>query len=120
MSENKLPEWFLDFAAKIIKLALRLNKTAVGRHIGNQLMRAGTSAGANYEEACGAESRADFAHKLQIVFKELKESLFWLKLIKRADLLSNEDDLLNFLLNESQELTNIIGKSVVTTKNNYK
>ncbi|MFA4851364.1 MAG: four helix bundle protein [Bacteroidales bacterium] len=118
--KTNLSERFLDFAAKIIKLALRLNKTAVGRHIGNQLMRSGTSAGANYEEACGAESRADFAHKLQVVFKELKESLFWLKLIKRSELLPTEDEQLNFLLKESHELTNIIGKSVVTTKSNYK
>ena len=54
------------------KLVVRLNKTAVGRHIGGQLTRSGTSAGANYEEACGAESRADFIHKLQIVLKELR------------------------------------------------
>jgi len=120
MDKNNLQERFLDFAAKVIKLTLRLCKTATGRHIGNQLTRSGTSTGANYEEACGAESRADFVHKLQIVFKELKESLFWIKLIKRSELLPTEDEELNFLLNETQELTNIIGKSVVTTKNNYR
>ena len=118
--KNNLSERFLDFAVNVIKLALRLEKTATGRHIGNQFTHSGTSAGANYEEACGAESRADFIHKLQVVFKELKESLFWLKLIKRSELLPSEDEPLNYLLNEAQELTNIIGKSVVTTKNNNK
>jgi len=52
-----LSERLLDFAADIIKLIGRLNQTIVGRHIGNQLMRSATSSGANYEEACGAESK---------------------------------------------------------------
>ena len=64
---NDLSERLLNFAAEVIKLVVKLNKTANGRHIGGQLTRASTSAGANYEEACGAESRADFIHKLQIV-----------------------------------------------------
>jgi len=78
---NDLSGRSLDFAAEIIKLALRLNKTGVGRHIGGQLTRSGTSAGANYEKACGAESRADFIHKLHLVLKELRESSYWLRLI---------------------------------------
>ena len=69
---NDISERLLNFAADILKLVTRLNKTAVGRHIGGQLTRSGTSAGANYEEACGAESRADFIHKMQLVLKELK------------------------------------------------
>jgi four helix bundle protein len=86
--ENKrkdLSERLLDFAANIIKLIGRFNQTFVGRHIGNQLMRSATSSGANYEEACGAESKADFIHKMQLVLKELRESLFWLKLTKCFD-----------------------------------
>jgi len=54
---ENLSERFLDFAANIVKLVVRLNKTAVGRHIGGQLTHSATSAGANYEEACSAESR---------------------------------------------------------------
>jgi len=64
MKENNLSERLLNFAAEVIKLAVKLNKTAVGPHIGGQLTRASTSAGTNYEEACGAESRADFIHKI--------------------------------------------------------
>lgn len=74
--KNNLSERLLNFAVKIIKLTGQLCKTAIGRYIGGQLMRVGTSAGANYEEACGAESRADFVHKLQIVLKELRESFY--------------------------------------------
>lgn len=58
-----LSERLLDFGASIVRLFTKLNKTVVGRHIGSQLMQAATSSGANYEEACGAESKADFIHK---------------------------------------------------------
>jgi len=86
----------------------------VCRHIGNQLLRSGTSAGANYEEACGAESKADFVHKMQMTLKELRESLYWLKLIERAGLVPAKS--IEGLLCEAVELVNIIGKSVVTAK----
>ena len=113
-----LSERLLDFAAGIIKLLVRLNKTAVGLHIGNQLMRSATSSGANYEEACGAESKADFIHKMQLVLKELRESLYWLKLAKRADLIS--DDGLQSLLSEAEELVKIVAKSIITAKGKEK
>ena len=113
---NDISERLLNFAADILKLVTRLNKTAVGRHIGGQLTRSGTSAGANYEEACGAESRADFIHKLQIVLKELRETSYWLRLIKKAVLISSTDKNLTALLHEAKELTNIIAKSIVTAK----
>ncbi|MEW5949824.1 MAG: four helix bundle protein [Thermodesulfobacteriota bacterium] len=113
---NSISERLLDIAVKIIRLVVRLNKTAVGRHIGGQLTRSGTSAGANYEEACGAESRADFIHKLQIVLKELRETLYWLCLIKKAELVPGTDPYLSALLQEADELTNIIAKSIVTAK----
>ena len=109
-----LSERLLDFAADIIKLLCGLNRTAVGRHIGNQLMRSSTSSGANYEEACGAESKADFIHKMQIVLKELRESLFWLKLTKRAGLIPDEH--LQPSLSETEELVKIIAKSIITAK----
>ena len=113
---NDLSERLLDFAAEIIKLVAPLNKTLVGRHIGGQLTRSGTSAGANYEEACGAESRADFVHKLQIVLKELRESCYWLRLIKKAGVIPDTDKNLLVLLQEAKELTLIIAKSIVTAK----
>ena len=105
----------LDFAAETIPLVHRLGKTIVGRHIANQLLRSVTSAGANYEEACAAESRADFIHKLQIVLKESRESLYWLKLTKKAQLLSNEA--MEPLEQEARQICKIIGKSVTTAKN---
>lgn len=64
----------LEYGARVIKLVEFLPKTLVGRRIGDQLLRSGTSAGANYEEAQGAESKDVFVHKRQIALKELRES----------------------------------------------
>ena len=97
---NEISDRLLDFAAGIIKLTPQLNRTAIGRHISGQLIKSGTSSGANYEEACGAESKADFIHKLQIVLKELKESRYWLRLIERASLISGNRVGLEALLQE--------------------
>jgi four helix bundle protein len=116
--KKNLSERFLDFGARIIKLVIKLNKTSVGRHIGKQLMRSSTSAGANYEEACGAESRADFIHKMQVVLKEMRETLYWLKLIEKSGLVSVEN--LISLLNECEELIRIVAKSVITAKERAK
>lgn len=116
MTSSELAERLLSFAAEVIKLVARLSKSFTGRHVGRQLLRAATSSGANYEEACGAESKADFVHKLQIVFKELKEANYWLRLIERSELILNKDPALGALLKESKELVNIIAKSVLTAK----
>ncbi len=111
-----LGDRLLRFAAEILKITTALEKTYTSRHIAGQLVRSATSAGANWEETCGAESKADFIHKLQIVLKELRESLYWLKLIEVANLLSNSNLKLTQVLQEARELTNIIGKSIVTAK----
>jgi len=79
-------------------------------------VRCGTSAGPNYEEACAAESRADFAHKLSIALKELRESRFWIRLIVRAELLKNAK--MTGVLDEVEQLCNIVGQSLVTTRRN--
>ncbi len=111
---NKLSERLLDYGVAIFKLTMKLDASLSGKHVAGQLFRAGTSAGANYEEACGAESRADFIHKLQIVLKELRESSFWLRLIKKSELLN--DDSLDSLIEETKQLINIIAKSLITAK----
>jgi four helix bundle protein len=81
-------------------------------------MRSSTSAGANYEEACGAESRADFIHKMQVVLKEMRETLYWLKLIEKSGLVSVES--LMYLLSECEELVRMTAKSVITAKSGIK
>lgn len=105
-------------AVRVISLAQAMPKTYVGRHIASQVLRSGTSVGANYCEARGAESRADFAHKLQVALKELRETMYWLEVIRDAGLV--RADRLDPLMREVNELTAISVKSVLTAKVNAK
>jgi four helix bundle protein len=107
---------FLALAVESIKLANRLNCNFAGRHIAHQLVRSATSAGANYQESRGAESRSDFIHKMQIALKELKESHYWLELIIGAGLISAHKDHIDNLIKETEELVRIVAKSIVTAK----
>lgn len=116
MTPEELSNRLLEFAARIGKVVDALPDTRMGRHIAGQLVRCGTSPPPNYEEACAAESRADFIHKLMIVLKELRESRCWLRMIIRTELLA--EDRLRELVDESSQLCNIIGQSVVTAKAN--
>ena len=111
---QELEERLLSFAAGCMKLTGRLGRTMEGRYVIGQLMRASASAGTNYQESCAAESRADFVHKLQIVLKELRESEYWLKLMRRGALLP--DSTTGPLLAEAEQLVKILAKSVITTK----
>jgi len=115
---DALAQRLLNYAAKIIKVITKARKVIVAGYVSNQLIRAATSAGANYEEACGAESRADFIHKMQLVLKELKESSYWLKLIIQAELMPGSD--IEKLLEEAKELSRIFAKAVLTAKSNIK
>ena len=87
MTPDEPCDRLLKFAAHVGKVVDALPETRLGRHVAGQLVRSGTSPAPNYEEACGAESRADFVHKLKIVLKELRESRCWLRLIVATDLL---------------------------------
>ena len=78
---DDIEERLIDFAVRVIVVCEALPRTAVGRHIGGQLLRSGTSPAPNYGEARAAESGKDFVHKLKVVLKELNESRIWLKMI---------------------------------------
>ena len=111
---SDLAERLLEYGARIIRLVESLPKTVAARHIGAQLLRSGTSVGANYEEAQAAESRADFVHKLQIALKEVRESHFWLRLLAKVKLLPL--DRLAEIMDESAQLVAILSKAVATAK----
>ena len=115
----RLSDRLLNFASSVIKLVRTLKRTPADNHIARQVLRSATSAGANYEEACSGESRADFIHKLQIVLKELNETLYWLRLIEKSSLLQQTQPL-KVLIQENQELCAIVAKSVITAKNRAK
>ncbi len=109
-----LEDRLLEFKARIGKRMEVLPDTRLGRHVAGQLVRSGTSPAPNYAEACAAESKKDFIHKLGIALKELRESRTWLKLILKSDMLLT--DRMEPLLDESNQLCNIIDKSVVTAE----
>jgi len=85
----------------------RLPRTIAGNIIGQQLIRAGTSVGANMQEADAAESKRDFIHKTGIALKEAKESHYWLRLVD-ATLLPNDAEA-KALMPEARELSLILG-----------
>ena len=91
MTSDELVERLINFAARVGKVVDALPDTRMGRRIGGQLVRSGTSPAPNYEEACAAESRADFAHKLSICLKELRESRCWIRLIIKTEMLRSTE-----------------------------
>jgi four helix bundle protein len=114
MKGDELSDRFLEFAARTIRLVMALPKNPVARHIGGQLMRSGTAIGANYEEARGAESRADFIHKLGVAWKESRETWYWLRLIQKTNIV--KPNLIDKILQESNQIAAILGKSLATAK----
>jgi four helix bundle protein len=116
MKGDDLAERLLEFAVRVLRVVDALPKSTVGRNVGGQLARAGTAVGSHYEEARGAESRADFIHKLGIAWKELRESRYWLRLIQKAQLVKPE--LLEGLFQESNELNAVLMQSITTAKKN--
>jgi len=111
---NQLEKRLIAFAAAIVSLSSKRPRTPQGRHICGQILRSGTAAAANYGEARGAESRADFVHKLKVVFKELNETIIWLEVIAQSSLLSAET--IAAIVAENRELCRIIGASITTAR----
>jgi four helix bundle protein len=113
MKQEDLENRLIEYAANIVELINLLPVSVAGNHLAKQLIRSGTAPALNYGEARGAESRNDFIHKNKVVLKELRESLITLKIINSVNLISNDNHLLNQLLNDSNELVSIF---VVTLK----
>jgi four helix bundle protein len=105
VNKRELLERTKQFALQVLKLVDRLLHTMAGRAVGNQLVRSGTSVGANYRAACRGRSRAEFAAKLGIVAEEADESVYWLELVRDGGLLTEAK--IDDLLREANELTAI-------------
>ena len=111
---NQLEERLIEFAAEIAMFSAELTATPAGKHIALQMLRSGTAPAPNYAEARGAESRADFIHKLGIVQKELNETSVWLRILLKT--VAEKRGKIVEVLAENQELCRIIGASVRTAK----
>ncbi len=106
----------LLFGTRIYKLLVAVPRTPASRDIIDQLIRSGASIGANANEARGAESRADFIHKMGIALKVAREAGYWLSFVEQAGIVN--DPALIGLKAECNELTAILVKSVTTAQRN--
>jgi four helix bundle protein len=111
-----LRERLFRFAVKVVKLVRTFPRTVEGIEVGRQLLKAGTSAGANYEEADGAQSRADFVAKASISRKETKEARFWLRLVRACEI--GDQKLAAELHGESKELVRILSSIIQRASHN--
>ena len=114
MNAIELKKRLQTFALRIIKLTESLPNNITGETLGNQIIRSGTSPGANYRSACLGKSDKDFLNKLKMVEEELDETLYWLELIIQSELI--KENLLKDLINENNELLKIIVSSITTMK----
>ena len=105
-----------QFGLRIIKLVETLPQTPVTRVIGNQLLRSGTSVGANYRAACRGRSKAEFASKIGIVIEEADESLYWMEMLSEAKIILESK--LSELMQEANEIIAIMSASVKTVRKN--
>ena len=103
-----------QFALRIIRLVAAMPKTRFGDVLGRQILRSGTSVGANYREALRASSRKHFISTLEIVLREADETLYWLELIAESEIL--KPSLLAALTKECDELIAIFVSTIRSTK----
>jgi four helix bundle protein len=104
-----------DFAVRIVKLYKHLSQEKKEFVLSKQLLRSGTSIGANVEEAIGGQSRKDFYAKLTIAYKEARESHYWIRLLNDTEYLTDID--VDSLLNDVNEILKIIGSIQKSIRN---
>ena len=116
MTKNaNIVERTFKFAVSIVELAIKLEQQSwSAKTISNQILRAGTSVGANVEEAQAAESKADFIHKYSIALKEAREIKYWLRLLTASHITPEMD--LTLLTKEADEISRIIAKIIINAR----
>ena len=114
MSESVLKSKSFDFAIRVVKLSRYLVQEKQEFVLSKQVLRSGTSIGANVEEANQAQSKKDFIHKLAIALKEATETNYWLRLMRESNTL--EKALADSLLDDCQQIQRILTASIKTTK----
>ncbi|HEY8995778.1 MAG TPA: four helix bundle protein [Lacunisphaera sp.] len=114
MNKGELIPRTQAYALRVVKAVQALPRDEISNVLGKQLLRSGTSVGANYRAACRAKSTADFVNKLKIVEEKCDESSYWMELLVAAGLLSRAR--LGALLEESDELLSIFVSAIKTTR----
>lgn len=116
MKENVLIDKSVAFAARVIKLNQYLTKDKKEHIISKQIIRSGTSIGANIHEANYGQSKADFISKMHIALKETAETEYWLKLLKLSGYIT--EDMSRSLLSDCLEIKRLLIASINTAKDN--
>ena len=111
---DALEERLIAFGVQAIKIVGSLPGSIAGRHVAGQMLRSATAAAPNYGEARGAESHADFTHKMSIVLKELNETRIWLRMAERSGLLRGEAS--TAIQEENQQLCRIVTAALKTIR----
>lgn len=114
-SDNIIQEKSFAFAIRIVNLYKYLTNEKKEFVLSKQILKSGTSIGANIEESIGAQSDKDFLNKISISYKEARESIFWLKLLQATNYLSAEET--ESLLSNAEEICKILGKIQISMKN---
>ena len=114
MNPEELKARTQSFGLRVIRMVAALPRDPAAQVIGRQVLRSGTSVGANYRAACRARSRADFAAKMAIVEEEVDETLYWLELLTKSGLVKAER--LQDLTREANELIAIVSASRKTAR----
>jgi four helix bundle protein len=114
MTRTEMQARTKTYANRVVKLCSALPNNWVARTLGKQLLRSGTSVGANYRAVCRAKSTSDFINKLRIVEEECDESLFWMELLVENNLI--KPTRLAALMKEANELLAIIVSSAKTAR----
>jgi four helix bundle protein len=114
MTPEEMKQRTKAYALRVIRVVQALPRSEVARELGNQLLRSGTSVGANYRAACRGKSRADFINKLKIVEEECDESLFWMEILVESGLVPAPR--LAVLQQEGSEILAIVVASLRTIR----
>ena len=118
MTKSGILDKCIAFSVKINKLRKYLREKQHEYNNSDQIQRSGTSIGANYSEACDAESKADFVHKLHIALKEANETMYWLKVLYGSELISKNQ--YDELMLDVEEMYRILTASIKTAKSKLK
>jgi four helix bundle protein len=114
MTKEEMQARTKKYALRVIKAVQSLPNDRVANVLGSQLLRSGTSVGANYRAACRAKSTADFVNKLKIVEEEGDESLFWMELLMESGITPQQK--LGALMKEADEIISIVVAALKTTR----
>ena len=113
MKENLIQTKSYNFALRIVKLYKHLTDDKKEYTLSKQILRSGTSIGANVEEGIGGQSKKDFISKMAIAYKEARETKYWIKLLKDSEIL--EKELAESFFHDCEELCKILAKIQITS-----